>query len=250
MRARRLAPALLALASAAVLALSACTPTTPSSSSGTSTRGDDAAAEDTASTVCPALEEGDRISGADLSACVVAATEKAGSGAATATVDALGSRIAASLTFTTTDPTSVHLVGDASIGEIILIGDRGWLRDPAGWIEADPNGDLRAISASGAVSTLKTVADPSANAEYIAQFDEWTVTGPETVGGASGMRVEPVENRRDLDTVVISDLAFVLDADYRPLSSAGRSQTPDGVQADTLFVYRDWGVPVTIAPPV
>lgn len=204
---------------------------------------------------CATLEltAGAELSGPELGDCVVDSVLAAGSGRMASHYEGWSDLLDAEGEFTTTPEFSVSVSFYGGAAGAVVIGDQGWVDDTMGWVAADPAGDLRQINAAQVTSLLRTTADPQANADFIAMFETWDVTGPVDVTLPDGSVITgtgvAARGEQTLDGTRVSGSTFVLDEALRPIASrAGSSQA--GTTVFTNLTYYDWGTPIAVDAPL
>ena len=218
----------------------------------TSPAGADVAGSDTAA---PSAEPGscgwrhvnpeEPISGDLFADCVVDATILAG----TAMMDSTTSTgISSSGPVTFRDPISVHLTGEPSGIEIIVVGEQGWLFNPegGGWVASDPNGDPRQQMAHSTVMTYAATADPDVIRALLATAEEWTPTGADTIGGSivQGYSGTPVQEGVTYDNFIV----WITEDDL-PMRYDQGGTGYGGYAFTSQLDFTAYGEPVEIGPP-
>lgn len=243
-------------AAAAVLLLAACTAApaatdeaAPPSPSAAATAEPPAAASPEPIAACAGieLETGAVVDGAALGECVTQAMLAAGTG--TQRVESDGT--ASIVDFRWEPEFSMSI--DSGDTEVVLTGDRGWLRADGGWIEADRSStDPEVALATTIVEAVRVTADPRTLAGYFALSPSWTVVGEEAVPADDAVRerawlLRP-EDGFSAGGVRLDGVGFWLGDDHLGALFEATA-TVGGVSATTRDVFLQWGGPVDISDP-
>lgn len=193
-----------------------------------------------------------KISGADLSACVIAFSRAAGSGHEYLQAgDASGE---VDFVFGEAPAMSGTITGPDGPRSFILTKDDAWVTFDGAWVRGDSaSSDSRAVIAGTVGQAFRSYADPSVAAGFIASAPSWTVQpGREAVTFPDGSTVSAwrvqVDAPFSANGATVNDMVIWLGDGHRVI---GNQATVDvgGTSTTTLQQYTRWGEPVTITPP-
>ncbi|KTS04310.1 hypothetical protein [Microbacterium testaceum] len=193
-----------------------------------------------------------RVTGSDLSACVIAFSRAAGSGHLTLQSADLSGE--ADFVFGDDPATSGSVTGPDGTNDFVLTPTEAWVTFDGAWVKADPSsGDYRAVIASTIGESYRALADPAAAASLLASAPSWTVqTGQDTVALPDGTDVRAWRVQADAPFsaagVDVSEMIVWLGEGHRVVATQATG-TFGGVQTTSLQQFTRWGEPVTIEVP-
>lgn len=193
-----------------------------------------------------------KVTGTDLSACVIAFSRAEGSGHLhLQSADLSGE---ADFVFGEDPATSGSVTGADGTTDFVLTPTEAWVTIDGAWVKADAaSGDYRAVIASTIGASYRAFADPAAAASLLSSAPSWTVqTDQDTVTLPDGSDVRAWRLQADAPFsaagVDISEMIVWLGEGHRVVGTQATG-TFGGVQTTSLQQFTKWGEPVTIEVP-
>jgi len=193
-----------------------------------------------------------KVTGADLSACVIAFSRAAGTGHLhLQSADLSGE---ADFVFGDSPATSGSVTGPDGTNDFVLTPTEAWVTFDGAWVKADASSsDYRAVIASTIGESYRAFADPSVAASLLSSAPSWTVqTGQDTVTLPDGSDVRAWRLQADAPFsaagVDVNEMIVWLGEGHRVVGTQATG-TFGGVQTTSLQQFTQWGEPVTIEVP-
>ncbi len=193
-----------------------------------------------------------KVTGTDLSACVIAFSRAEGSGHLhLQSADLSGE---ADFVFGDDPATSGSVTGADGTNDFVLTPTEAWVTFDGEWVKADASSsDYRAVIASTVGESYRAFADPAAAASLLSSAPSWTVqTDQDTVTLPDGSDVRAWRLQADAPFsaagVDISEMIVWLGEGHRVVGTQATG-TFGGAQTTSLQQFTKWGEPVTIEVP-
>lgn len=208
--------------------------------------GDDAAVEpepevDLAACADVELRDGATVDGAVLADCIVAGAVRAGSFRTVVTTSDGETVMRIRL-----EPELSMVRESGEGGSVVVHGERAWVLDALGWVEADPQSTDAREAIAGTIATVARVAaHPESMSEGISSVGPYTVAGMVQVATHDGQQVDVWELRgatpATVMDVVIDEYLIWMFPD-RTVHAQSGTATGFGITETTRNEFLEWGV--------